>query len=515
MIIIRLVSGLGNQLFQYATARSLALRLGTELKFDLSFYEQFKQRRFQLDLFNVEGSIATPEEIERIKKIHPTLGKEPSPARFMPEIFSYPDDVHLDGYYGDERYFLDIADQLRAEITLKYPPSEAAKKILERIEAAECSVSIHIRHGDFVVNRAENYRGVLPLEYYYDCINELRKNHERLTVFAFSDDLPWVKKYFRPSAAVEYVEGTSDVEELLLMSRCRHNITANSTFSWWGAWLNGHADKKIFRPNPYNMVEPPLPPPDPLRVNNPNSIESWIRMPVDWSLGVPKIEHAPVVSVILAVGNDERRVGACLQNILDVDFEYYEVIVIDDASDDDTFKICREYSARSDKINLLRTTKKIGRSAALNRALEWASGEFIVFADVNGFMLANALKDFYSVNIEHRADVLHSTNWFVEDSSGPIAYRNKRFQLRNAPALPTLNGRMHFNANIPQRLQLLATNGINHYLGSNMYRWAFLLDNGIKFNGSEDAEYIFWLRSLLEAKDIFLIPQPTFAALKS
>lgn len=513
MIIVRLISGLGNQLFQYAAARRLALKLRAELKFDLSFYEQFKQRRFQLDEYNVVGSTATPEEIARVKSIRPSLGQETRPARFMTEVLDYPDDVYLNGFWGDERYFLDIADRLRAEITLKNPPSTAAARWKDRIEAAECSVSIHIRHGDFVVNRAENYRGILPLEYYYDCINALRQEHERLTVFAFSDDLPWVKKYFRPNAAVEYVEGTRDVEELLLMSRCTHNIVANSTFSWWGAWLNPNPDKKVFRPNPANMIDQPLPAPDPSRVGNPNSIESWIRMPVDWSLKVPTIEYPPVISVILAVHNVEKRIESCLQSILEADFEYYEVIVIDDASDDGTFDICQKISARSKKIKLLRTVKRIGRSAALNRAIEWAAGDYIVFADIDGLMLPNALRDFYLVDIEHHADVLHATNWFVEDANGSINYLDKKFRLRNAPAFPSLNGRMNFTGDRSRRLQLLELNGINRHLGSNMFRRSFLLDNGIKFEENIDADYIFLRRTFLEAENIVLISRPTFAAL--
>ncbi len=242
------MGGTGNQFFQYAAGRRLAHKWNTELKLDLSFYEQDKLRPYTLNLFNVQENIATAEEIQRLKKLEETFDT------FMPEILNCPDNVWLKGYWSHEEYFADIADILRREFTLKNPLSESARRWKEKILSCECSVSMHFRHGDFIYSpinvSLEKYFAVPPPDYYYNCVEILKRENKNLTVFIFSDNLKWCKENLHFDVPTEFVEGDGlqDVEELYLMSLCKHNIIPKSTFSWWAAWLNQYPDKKVYTP---------------------------------------------------------------------------------------------------------------------------------------------------------------------------------------------------------------------------------------------------------------------------
>ena len=234
------MGGIGNQLYQYAAGRRLAYKLNTELKLDTTFYDRDNLRPYALNFFNIKESIATPEEIERIRKIsaEKNIGIEGNTQHFIPEVLRYPNNVWLYGYWQQEKYFADISNILRKEFTLKQALGSSAKSWKEKILANECSVSLHIRHGDFAYSPINSpYPGafaILPLEYYYNCITSLKNDHKNLTLFVFSDNLNWLKENFLSDLPTQFVEGEDlkDVEELYLMSLCKHNIIANSTFSW-------------------------------------------------------------------------------------------------------------------------------------------------------------------------------------------------------------------------------------------------------------------------------------------
>ena len=194
MVIVYIMGGIGNQLYQYAAGRRLAHKLNTELKLDVTFYEHDNLRPYALNLFNIKESIATPEEISAMKKF-----MEPQPARFIPEILNFPDNVWLYGYWQYEEYFADISDILRREFTLKNSLSPVAQHWKEKILAAENSVSLHFRHGDFIYsprNSYVNHFEVPSLDYYYKCIEILKSEYKNLTLFVFSDNLNWCKENF-------------------------------------------------------------------------------------------------------------------------------------------------------------------------------------------------------------------------------------------------------------------------------------------------------------------------------
>lgn len=159
----------------------------------------------------------------------------------------------MQGWLENERYFADIADIIRQEFTLKNPLSSTAKFWRLKILAAKCPVSMQFRRGDFLRLGHLPQFAVLPLEYYFTALNQLTESYP--TVFVFSDDLNWCKENLKFDVLTEFVEGCKDYEQLYLTSLCKHNINANSTFSWWSSWLNQNPDKKVFVPIPNTFFD--------------------------------------------------------------------------------------------------------------------------------------------------------------------------------------------------------------------------------------------------------------------
>ena len=170
---------------------------------------------------------------------------------FDPELLDAPDYIYLDGFWQSEKYFLDIEEILRQDFTLKLPQSELFERISEVI-ASTCAVSLHIRRGDMANDpEANRLHGTCSLDYYDRAVQHIAKRINQPHFFIFSDDPIWVKEHLNlsfPSTLVSYGSSLHDYEELHLMSRCHHHITANSSFSWWGAWLNPKPDKIVITP---------------------------------------------------------------------------------------------------------------------------------------------------------------------------------------------------------------------------------------------------------------------------
>jgi len=275
MIIVRLAGGMANQMFPYAAARRLAHCRKTELKLDIRGLVPERQinlqfpRRYALDLFNITGRIATAEEIEPfaaarqrrgLAALKDFLGLAPKPRRtwyrerhfhFDPRVLALPDNVYLDGNWVCEKYFLDVADIIRSEYTLKHAPSGRNRELLGEVAAVE-SVSIHIRRGDYAaVEKVRQVHGVCEIGYYTECIRRIAELVRDPHFFIFSDEPEWAKEHLRlryPAVFVDHNSPEQGQEDFRLMSSCRHNIVANSGFSWWAAWLNAHPGKIVLAP---------------------------------------------------------------------------------------------------------------------------------------------------------------------------------------------------------------------------------------------------------------------------
>lgn len=268
MIVSKIIGGLGNQMFQYAIAKSVAVRNNDSFKMDISDFGSYSLHNgYRLNLFNIDGNIATQEDIVSLKGratiVHKILKKlklynlntyyrEKEITLFDENVFNY-SDVYLDGYWQNELYFKDIRDILLSEFTLKEGISKNLISTFDQIENAE-SVSIHVRRGDYL-NHPDV--GVLDVEYYKRAVKLIMDRTNSPSFFVFSNDMEWCKENFSFIDRCYFVqEGGTELDDMTLMSKCSHNIIANSSFSWWGAWLNNKSNRIIIAPKKWMAINP-------------------------------------------------------------------------------------------------------------------------------------------------------------------------------------------------------------------------------------------------------------------
>lgn len=291
MIIVRLQGGLGNQMFQYAAARALALKHRVPVKVDASLYETAQTgitpRKFELSCFSVDVLRATPLEIERLKgggslvgKIMRKIGlsRQTSYVRerhfhFDERILEAPQSAYLDGYFASERYFSTGEDVLRKEFTFREPLAGANAE--RAAEMRSCSsVSLHVRRGDYVTDKKTNeFHGCTDIPYYERAIHSIADRVKDPHFFIFSDDIEWVRAHLPlgfPATHIDHNKGDEAYKDMQLMSACRHHVIANSSFSWWGAWLDPNPAKIVVAPDRWFADA---------RVNTKDVIPpSWIRL---------------------------------------------------------------------------------------------------------------------------------------------------------------------------------------------------------------------------------------------
>lgn len=270
MILVRLIGGLGNQMFQYATGRAVSRRLGAPLLLDASGFEHYDLRRYELDELSIEAAVAGRDDLARcgvvqrppalVNRALKALGMQRQANVLQEASFVYDDRIesvrapaYLDGYWQSERYFSGIADVLRREFALKAPVDEANNAMAARIAGAGAkAVSLHIRRGDYVNNpHTAQYHGVCSLDYYRAAVEHIAERVSDPHFFVFSDDHAWVSENFKLPYATTLVDingADRGVWDMALMKACRHHVVANSSFSWWGAWLNPAEDKIVVAP---------------------------------------------------------------------------------------------------------------------------------------------------------------------------------------------------------------------------------------------------------------------------
>lgn len=268
MIVSKIIGGLGNQMFQYAIAKSIAVKNNDSFKLDISDFESYSLHNgYRLNFFSISGEVATQEDVvslkgrsgtpyKILKKLRlynfNTYYKEKEHTLFDKNVFNY-SNVYLDGYWQNEIYFKSIRDILLKEFTLKDGVSENAISILENIKSSE-SVSIHVRRGDFLKHPDV---GVLGVEYYKRAVQLINDKTTTPSFFVFSNDIEWCKTNFSFIDNCVFVENdTTELDDITLMSHCSHNIIANSSFSWWGAWLNSNDNRIIISPKKWMVNNP-------------------------------------------------------------------------------------------------------------------------------------------------------------------------------------------------------------------------------------------------------------------
>jgi hypothetical protein len=177
---------------------------------------------------------------------------------FEPNILRKKGDMYLDGYWQSDRYFADIADTIRQDFSLRQPLEVSHNEIVKKV-ATGPSVSLHVRRGDYVSNATNQaYWETCSPAYYERALAVLEEKIGTFTTYVFSDDPDWVKDNIKISTPAHYVSeyGLADYQEVILMSKCDHHIIANSSFSWWGAWLNPRKDKVVIAPQKWTTVKP-------------------------------------------------------------------------------------------------------------------------------------------------------------------------------------------------------------------------------------------------------------------
>ena len=267
MIVVQLKGGLGNQLFQYAAGFSLAKQKDLQLKVDVSELRQPDEktgtiRKYELCNIINPPAIATNEEIEFFKrKTVLTYAQKllPSYKRFVyneknfgfdENFFKSGSHIYLKGYRQSEKYFLLFEQDIRRNFQLKDSLINRVQLQATRFADVE-SVSIHIRRGDYTNAAGEGFHGSLPNDYYQAAIDKLSSTLKNPMFFIFSDNIDWVKNNLKIGSGVELVSGLitkNHYEDFFLMSRCKHCVIANSSFSWWSAWLNPNPSKIVIAP---------------------------------------------------------------------------------------------------------------------------------------------------------------------------------------------------------------------------------------------------------------------------
>jgi hypothetical protein len=332
MIISRVTDGLGNQMFQYALGRRLALKHNTELALDLCWYKDRSafggtDREFTLKNFDINARIATKEDIESVipfgsvgrRMIHtPRImdllvdGRSPisrldgfltaginrrrlaesynyaweyskSPEsqdphwayrrRFYEPVLEFGDNLYLHGYWQSFKYIEDIKDKLREEFTPKNMNRDI-KRVSKEI-AESNSVAVHIRRGDFI-QQGPGEGNLLPRKYYERSRNLIEEREEDVEYYIFSDNPDWAaKNRFQDerSTHVSHEYRTEEHEDLYLMSMCKNNINANSTFSVWSSWLNNNEKKKVLIPSPWKKYGYPD-----------GVVQEWDLFPESWKV---------------------------------------------------------------------------------------------------------------------------------------------------------------------------------------------------------------------------------------
>lgn len=261
MVIVKIIGGLGNQMFQYACGRALAEFYHVHLQLDLRGFKKYKLHQYLLDKFSITAK--TANESELIKIVHPEhqflkklFGQQRNEYRVIrekslaydPALTAHGPNIYLDGYWQSEKYFINIRDIILKEFQLRQPLDLENYQYLNSMTSSQ-SVSLHVRRTDYINNPLYEK---CTLNYYQQALATIAKRSPNLHLFVFSDDPDWVKNNIKTSFPTTFITnniGKANYLDLVLMSKCHHHIIANSTFSWWGAWLGSRTDGVVIAPN--------------------------------------------------------------------------------------------------------------------------------------------------------------------------------------------------------------------------------------------------------------------------
>jgi hypothetical protein len=268
MIIVQLIGGLGNQMFQYAIGYRLAKLSGTALKLDIAGFEKYKLHKVAIHHLNVDYKDLVIPKNEINKLVHSygiknwfkkygilqpkiKIIKDKEQGYREEVIKKYNEDVYLEGFWQSEKYFKPVEDEIRKRLQVITPPSPANQQILSKIKSTN-AVSVHIRRADYVTNpKTLAFHGACSMDYYKQATDIIKSKTSNPHFFIFSDDIEWAKQNIDFGTAQYFADindADTNYEDLRLMYSCNHYVIANSSFSWWGAWLNPSKEKIVVAP---------------------------------------------------------------------------------------------------------------------------------------------------------------------------------------------------------------------------------------------------------------------------
>lgn len=267
MVTLLLSGGLGNQMFQYAAAKALAKRLDTSLRIDtysLTKKTQATTRAYELDIFNIDAPIVSSLQSKCLIKLRPYIQRHRAffqkfgfltdtyAILYQPVIETIKGNITMSGYFQNEKYFRNIASEIRHDFTFKKSLTDKNLSLSEKLKSIT-SVSVHIRRGDYLSNKSASANFITcDVDYYQKAIKTITERIKNPEFFVFSDDHDWVRQNISfanyPVIFIDWNKGSDSYRDMQLMSLCKHNIIANSSFSWWGAWLNANPEKIVISP---------------------------------------------------------------------------------------------------------------------------------------------------------------------------------------------------------------------------------------------------------------------------
>ncbi|MEG0024271.1 MAG: alpha-1,2-fucosyltransferase [Akkermansia sp.] len=265
--VVKLQGGLGNQMFQYAFGQAQRTSFGESVLYDISWFDEVKKkgkmtlRNYELDVFLANVPLIDEPCVSNLlygrlpliswmrRRFHKNLHliRERDAHEYREEFLTTRGDIYYDGCFQNENYFTSIRSQLLHDFELREPLNSANDAMLEKIRKVH-AVSLHVRRGDYLTT---NRLSVCPLDYYHHAMEWIAQHVENPHFFIFSDDPLWVAEHLSCNYTHTLVDLNGSHEgyyDLELMKNCKHQIIANSTFSWWGAWLNQNPDKMIIAP---------------------------------------------------------------------------------------------------------------------------------------------------------------------------------------------------------------------------------------------------------------------------
>lgn len=264
-------------MFQYAFGRACAKRLGAEMKLAISDRTLNIHSGFELErLFDIHATTATPADIKSVlglqrylmvqkvinacglRHVYKSSLIQEQTFNYSPEVLHLRDGSYISGYWQSEKYFMEIRNEILADFSFRLPMCKTNFEFSEKI-ASSNSIALHVRRNDFAKNPSINAtHGLCSLDYYEEAIGHITKRVDNPSFFIFSDDLQWVRENLSMDYPCNYVHhntGADSYNDMRLMSLCKHNIIANSSFSWWGAWLNRSSEKIVIAPKKWFAKE--------------------------------------------------------------------------------------------------------------------------------------------------------------------------------------------------------------------------------------------------------------------